>query len=74
MPNASLHYRLEDITGKHDVKTLKRELDTLPGVCSVSIQAGTSHLTVDFDKTALTPEQIAGKLSELGFSAAEVSQ
>lgn len=69
----SATYRLETITGKHDVKELKREIDTLPGVRSVSVNPQTNHVAVDFDATGVTHQEIAEKIKGLGFYVTELS-
>lgn len=62
----STYLSLEDAAGKHDVKLLKRELDALPGVTSVSI-SGNGCLAVDYDSTGVRQEQIQQKVRDLGF-------
>ena len=43
---ASISVSLDRNADRHDVKLLKRELDTLPGVTSVSVSSG-GQLAVD---------------------------
>lgn len=50
---ASAYFTLEEISNKHDVKAIKRELDTLPGVLSVSIGDDSKRVAVDFDTTGV---------------------
>lgn len=45
---ASISVSLDRNADRHDVKLLKRELDTLPGVTSVSVSSG-GQLAVDYD-------------------------
>ena len=40
MTKASACFTVGGISGKHDVKEIKRELDTLPGVRSVTVSNG----------------------------------
>ena len=49
---ASISVSLDRNADRHDVKLLKRELDTLPGVTSVSVSSG-GQLAVDYDATWL---------------------
>ena len=51
MAHLSTYFSLEDPAGTHDVKRLKRELDGLPGVTSVSVSPG-GCLAVDYDSSA----------------------
>ena len=40
MAKESAYFTVGGISGKHDVKEIKRGLDTLPGVLSVSVGGG----------------------------------
>lgn len=53
---------------KHDTKEIKKLLDTLPGVTSVSVNEKVGNITVDYDSGAINQEQIMEKLSPLGLS------
>lgn len=66
MAHLSTYFSLEDAVGPHDVKRLKRELDTLPGVTSVSVSDG-GCLAVDYDSTGVRQEQIRQKVQDLGY-------
>ena len=66
MARLSTYFSLEDAAGKHDAALLKRELDTLPGVTSVSVSGG-GCLAVDYDTTGVRREQILQRVQELGF-------
>ena len=62
----SAYFSLENAAGKHDAALLKRELDTLTGVTSVSVSGG-GCLAVDYDTSGVRQEQILQKIQELGF-------
>lgn len=66
MAHLSAYFTLENAAGKHDTALLKRELDTLDGVTSVSI-SDSGCLTVDYDTSGVRQEQIRQKVQELGF-------
>ena len=66
MSQLSTYFSLDDVHGKHEVNQLKRELDTLPGVTSVSI-SDTGCLAVDYDSTGVRQEQIRQKVLDMGF-------
>ena len=51
MAHLSTRFSLEQPADRHAVKQLKRELDTLPGVTSVSVSG--SRLAVDYDPTGV---------------------
>ena len=54
---ASISVSLDRNADRHDVKLLKRELDTLPGVTSVSVSSG-GQLAVDYDATGVRQADI----------------
>ena len=64
MPSISVS--LDRNADRHDVKLLKRELDTLPGVTSVSVSSG-GQLAVDYDATGVRQADILEKIQALGY-------
>ena len=62
---ASISVSLDRNADRHDVKLLKRELDTLPGVTSVSVSSG--QLAVDYDATGVRQADILEKIQALGY-------
>lgn len=68
MAKESVYYNLSDLSGKHDVKNIKKELDTFPGVLSVSVNEEKNSVAVDFDSTGVSAGRIAKKLEELGYT------
>lgn len=67
MSNASIYFTVNIVDGKHDVKELKRELDTFPGVTSVSVNDKTKSIAVDFDTTAVQQERLQKRIETLGY-------
>lgn len=65
MAHLSTRFSLEQPADRHAVKQLKRELDTLPGVTSVSVSG--SRLAVDYDPTGVRRADIQQKVQSLGF-------
>lgn len=65
MAHLSTYFSLEHPASSHDAKELKRELDTLPGVTSLSVSGG--RLAVDYDSTGVRREDIRQKVQSLGF-------
>lgn len=65
MAHLSTYFSLEHPASSHDAKELKRELDTLPGVTSISVSGG--RLAVDYDSTGVRREDIRQKVQSLGF-------
>ena len=66
MAQLSTYFSLDNAGNNHDAKRLKQELDSLPGITSVSI-GKTGRLAVDYDSTGIRQEQIQQKIQELGF-------
>lgn len=66
MAHLSTYLSLENPGDMHDEKLLKRELDTLPSVTSVSV-SGRGCVAVDYDSTGVRQEQIRRKVQELGY-------
>jgi len=64
----SVYYNLSDLSGKHDVKNIKKELDTFPGVLSVSVNEEKNSVAVDFDSTGVSAERITKRLEDLGYT------
>ena len=62
----STYFSLEHPARSHDAKELKRELDTLPGVTSVSVSSG-GQLAVDYDATGVRQADILEKIQALGY-------
>lgn len=67
MSKASLYFTVDNVNGAHDVKQLKRELDTFRGVLSVSVNDRTENIAVDFDTTGVKPEQLETRIEKLGY-------
>lgn len=67
MSKASIYFTVDNVNGKHDVKELKRELDTFPGVISVSVNNKTESIAVDFDTTGVQQEQLQKHIEKLGY-------
>ena len=67
MAHLSVYFSLENAADAHRQSLLKQELDTLPGVESVSIN-DSGYLAVDYDSTGVRQEDIRRKILDLGFS------
>lgn len=69
---ASAEYIVDDIGGKHGVKALKRNLDALPGVISVSVSESRGNVTVDYDTTGESCEKIEKSIRDMGYQIKDV--
>ena len=72
MSQASAYFTLGDLDDQHDKKAIKRELDTLPGVRSVSVSDGSNRVAVDFDTTAVQSDQIRKRLEKMGYEITDI--
>ena len=66
MAKESACFTVGGISGKHDVKDIKRGLDTLPGVSSVSV-SNDGRIAVDFDTTGTQRDRIEKQLADMGY-------
>ena len=67
MSKKSVYFTLGDLENKHDEKAIKRELDTLPGVLSVSVSDSSNRVAVDFDSTGVQAVRIGKQLEKMGY-------
>ena len=69
MPKKSVTFNLENGIGRHDGKRLKQGIDGLTGVLSVSVNAGTGSVAVDYDTTGSDPVTIKNTIDRMGYTA-----
>lgn len=67
MPKASVYFTISNINDKHDAKEIKRDLDALPGILSVSVSSDSKQVSVDFDTTGVQSEHIGKQLRKMGY-------
>ncbi|MDR3645679.1 MAG: heavy-metal-associated domain-containing protein [Clostridia bacterium] len=65
----SAYFRVPDLSGSHDVKAVKQSVDGIPGVISVSINAGTNKVAVDYDSTGTNCDEIREEIEKTGHLA-----
>lgn len=68
MSKESAYFVIPNLNGKHDLKQIKKEVDSIPGVISVSVSSENKRVAVDFDNSGVTHSQIENKLSKAGFN------
>jgi copper chaperone CopZ len=71
---ASAYFKIAELGGKHGIKELKRGLDTLQGIISVSVSEKTNSVAVDYDSTGENGEGIKKKIMELGYGVVDVTR
>ena len=69
MPKKSIAFDLENGIGRHDGKKLKRGIDGLTGVLSVSVNTGIGRVAVDYDTTGSDPVTIKNTIDRMGYTA-----
>ncbi len=69
MSKASAYYTLNGISGKHDIKEIKRELSAIHGVMSVSVSG--QNVAVDFDTSGTDCERIRRTIAKLGYEVSD---
>ena len=67
MSKASIYFDLENAGSKHDIKEIKKQLDKIPGVFSVSVGNECGQVAVDFDTTGTNPNQIRNRFKDMGY-------
>jgi copper chaperone CopZ len=67
MSKNSVHYIVSSALDQRDVKQLKRRLDTLPGVLSVSVGGEENRIAVDYDNTGSSAQSIGDALRGMGY-------
>ncbi len=72
MSKASVYFSVSNPVGKHGTKELKRELDALNGVLSVSVNNTNDNIAVDFDTTGVKQDQIKTQLEILGYDITQM--
>ena len=72
MSKASVYFTVNDSNGKHATKELKRALDKLSGVISVSVNENAESVAVDFDTTGVEQERIKREIEKLGYDITDM--
>ena len=72
LSKASVYFTLEHPGDKRSCKEIKRRLDLIPGVISVSVSNDRGRVAVDYDTTGTHPDQLRSALTECGCSAKNV--
>ena len=73
MSKASVYFTLSHVDGKHDVKKIKKTLDMLPGVESVSVNEASDYVAVDYDTSGILSDRIQKQLEKAGYEVIESS-
>lgn len=69
MSKQSAYFRVPDISGNHGSKDIKENLDGIPGIISVSVNASTNKVAVDYDSTGTSCDCIKDTIEKAGYTA-----
>lgn len=69
MSKQSAYFRVPDLGGDRGGQKLKKDIDSIPGVISVSVTAQSNKVAVDYDSTGTNSKQIKEKIEDSGFEA-----
>lgn len=68
----SVYFEVRNVHDKHDLKQMKKGLNTLYGVLSVSLNSKEYRVGIDYDTTGITGQQIADYLNDRGYTVTNV--
>lgn len=69
MSKNSAYFSISSLSGTHDIKRIKQELDRrCDGVLSVAVGTDLNTVAVDFDDTGVTPQKLRDCLSGMGYN------
>ena len=74
MSKQSAYFLVDDMTCSHCEKVIKKGLDEIKGVLSVSVNLDTKKVAVDFDDEGSNMEAIRDKFDELGYDASLIQE
>ena len=70
MSQESAYFIATSVNGKQDVKAIKRRLDALHGVHSVSVEPRHNLVCVDYDSSGVSYDNIENCLNKMGYQIA----
>ena len=74
MGKQSVYFKVDNLNDAHDEKEIKRSLDEIKGVFSVTVNLGEEMLGVDYDDSALDENDLKTRLDGLGHNANVIGQ
>ncbi len=70
MPQESAYFIIENVDDKHDLKDVKRGLDQMHGVHSVSVSLDSHLVAIDYDSSGVSYDLIENRLNKMGYQIA----
>ena len=74
MSKQSVYFNVEEMTQPSDTKKIKKGVDLIRGVISVSVNYETKNVAVDFDSTGTNSEEILKEVEKLGYVPELINQ
>jgi len=68
MPKESICFLLPEMSESHDPKKIKKAVNGLRGIISVSVNSKSKKVAVDYDNSGTYGEEITNRITEIGFS------
>ncbi|MBS5344082.1 MAG: heavy metal-associated domain protein [Clostridium sp.] len=68
----SVYFEVKNVQDKHNLKQMKKGLDTLYGILAVSLNKKDHRIGVDYDTTGITEQQIENYLNDRGYNVSNV--
>lgn len=69
MSKQSAYFTVSGLDGKHQVKKIKKVLDGLPGILSVSANTENNRVAVDYDSSGIDLHEIENQFKDIGIDA-----
>lgn len=70
MSKESAYFIAKSVTSRQDTAKIKKQLDKLHGVMSVSVNAENNLVAVDYDSAGLSYDKIENCLNKMGYEIA----
>lgn len=70
MPQESAYFIIENVDDKNDLKDVKRGLDQMHGVHSVSVSLDSHLVAIDYDSSGVSYDLIENRLNKMGYQIA----
>ena len=68
MPKESIYFLLPEMSESHDPKKIKKAVNDLRGIISVSVNTKNKRVAVDYDNSGTYGEEITKRITAIGFS------
>ena len=70
MSQESANFIVEKVHGNHDFQQIKKQLDRIHGACCVNINDQHNLVSVDYDSSGTSYDEIENRLNKMGYEIA----